>query len=234
MNASPASMNSHENVFSMRVQRLTYQSKSSPFGLWTLPNQVDGPSLAPCYAPYGEQSPPTHSCPVLEHDTAERMRIAKPIEGDVLKPWEKGSKSGKRIKKGRGPKIRVGRNLAGDVASSDMSSFQNSSGVSSNASSISATSTRSSSQNSPASRTGRYPVLDAAQHARHPTAPVLARPSPYHSQHPDKAQAAIALSRSKSTHLGFMMYTNTGCAERKHDLVENEAPALSIKMYKRE
>lgn len=241
MNTSAASMNSYENIFGMRVKRLTYQSESSPFGLWTLPNQVDGPSFAPCYAPYGEQSPPISSRPSPEQSTAERAKPVKSNEPNLLKPWEKGTKSGKRVKKGRRPKISVGRNPASDVAGSDMSSysssnssFENSSSVSSNATSMSTTSTRSSSQNSPASRTGWYPVLDVAQHAGHPTAPILARPTPYNSQHPDIAQAAIALSRSTSIDSGFMIYTDTGCAERKHDRFEKEAPASSTKMHKRE
>lgn len=225
----------------MRVKRLTYQSESSPFGLWTLPNPVDGPSLAPCYAPYGEPSPPISSRLLTEQSTADQTKPVESIESEVLKPWEKGTKSGKRIKKGRGPKISVHKNLASDVASSDMSSysssnssFENSSSGSSNITPISTTSTRSSSQNSPASHTGQYPVLDVAQHTGHPTAPMLARPTHYEFQHPNTAQAAIALSRSSSKDSEFLTYTDTGCAERKHDLFENEASAPSTKMRKRE
>ncbi|KAG9760568.1 hypothetical protein KCU73_g2821, partial [Aureobasidium melanogenum] len=215
-------MNGYENTSSMRVKRLAYQSENSPFGLWTLPNPVDDPGSAPCYMPYGESSPPIKSGPATGQFTTDQTTTVKSVETDVLKPWEKGSKSGKKIK--RGPKIRVGRNLASDVVSNDMSSnrssnsnFENSSSVSRNAPSIATTSTWSSSQTPPASHTEQYPVLDVAQHAGRPIAPPLPRPTPYQVIHPDTAQAAIAMSR-----------------KRKHDRVGNEAPAPSTKMHKRE
>ncbi|KAH0144346.1 hypothetical protein KCU67_g13129, partial [Aureobasidium melanogenum] len=101
---------------------------------------------------------------------------------------------------------------------SSNSCFENgSSGSNNNAFSTTTVSTWSSSQNSPASHTGQYPVLDVAQHAGRPIAPILPRPTPYQVIHPDTAQAAIAMSR-----------------KRKHDRVENEAPAPSTKMHKRE
>ncbi|KAK6003832.1 hypothetical protein QM012_008682 [Aureobasidium pullulans] len=224
MNTSPARMNDYQNKFSMRAKRLTYQSKSSPFGLWNLSVYGDDPLFALCYAPYGESFPPISSRPALEQSTIERTNMAKSDEADILKPWEKGSKSGKRIKKGRGPKARVGRSPATDIASSDISSysssnssFENRSSVSSNATSFATTSTQSSLQISPASRTGWYPNFEVAQYANRPTARILPRPTPCLSHHPDTAQAATVLSRKKT-----------------YDRFETEAPAPSAKMYKRE
>ncbi|KAH0313393.1 hypothetical protein KCU84_g13545, partial [Aureobasidium melanogenum] len=220
---SPASMNDHENTSSMRVKRLAYQSENAPFGLWTRPSPVDDPIFAPCYMPYGESSPPIKSGSATEQITTDQTTTVESVETDVLKPWEKGSKSGKKIK--RGPKVRVGRTLASDVVSNNMSSnrssdscFENgSSGSSNNKPSTTTTSTQSSSQNLLASHTGRYPVLDVAQHAGRPIAPLLPHPGPYQIIHPDTAQAAIAMSR-----------------KRKHDRVENEAPVPSAKMHRRE
>ncbi|KAG9651256.1 hypothetical protein KCU95_g17080, partial [Aureobasidium melanogenum] len=215
-------MNDYENISSMRVKRLAYQSENAPFGLWTLPNPVDDPTFAPCYMPYGESSPPIKSRPATEQTTIDRTTTIKPVETDVLKPWEKGSKSGKKIK--RGSKVRVGRTLASDVVSNDMSSngsnnssFEKCSSVSRNAPSIVTTSTRPTSQNSPALHTGQYPVFDVTHHAGRPMAPTLPRPAPYHSHHPQTAQAAIALSR-----------------KRRHAPTEIEAPAPSAKMHRRE
>lgn len=192
----------------MRVKRLTYQSEASPFGLWTLPASVDDPSFAPCYAPYGESFPPISSRPAPRQNTLDQMMVVKSKGTDSLKPWEKGSKTGKKIKKGRGPKVRIGMDPASDVGSNEMSShsssnssFENNSSVSSNVSSVATTWIQSSLQSSPASRTGQYPVLDVAQYGSRPTAPVLHRPTFHHSYHPDTAQVAIALSRSKSIDL---------------------------------
>ncbi|CAD0112896.1 unnamed protein product [Aureobasidium uvarum] len=212
-------MNDYKTILSMRVTRLTYQSESSPFGLWTWPSSLDGPSFAPCYAPYGEQSPPIDSHPAIEQTT-----IVKSIESDVLKPWEKGSKSGKKIKKGRGPKSRVVMSPGSDATSTDMSNSDNSS---SNEISTAATSTRTSVQNSPASRARQYPVLDIAGVA-------LPRLAPYNNYHPDTAQAAIAQSRSSSVNYDFLTPTDAGYVERKHDRVDNEAPTTSFKAHRRE
>ncbi|CAD0093358.1 unnamed protein product [Aureobasidium vineae] len=195
-------MDAYKNIVSMRVTRLTYQSESSPFGLWTLPNSLDGPSFAPCYAPYGEQSLSTDSHPAIEH-----TKIVTSIESDVLKPWEKGSKSGKKIKKGRGPKSRVEMSPGSDATSKDMSNSNNSSR---NEMSTAATPTQPSAQSSPASRARQYPVLDVA-------GPPVPRLLPYNFYHPDTAQAAIAQSR-----------------KRKHDRIDNGAPTTSLKMHRRE
>lgn len=201
----------------MRVKRLAYQSENSPFGLWTLPNPVDDPGSAPCYMPYGESSPPIKSGPATGQFTTDQTTTVKSVESDVLKPWEKGSKSGKKIK--RGPKGCVGRALASDVVSNDMSSnhssnscFEN--GSNNNTPSTTTVSTWSSSQNSPASHAGQYPVLDVAQHAGRPIAPLLPRPTPYQVIHPDTAQAAIAMSRSTSIDSKSTIQTNTLCREK--------------------
>ncbi|KAG9946353.1 hypothetical protein KCU85_g6630, partial [Aureobasidium melanogenum] len=207
-------MHEYENPSSMRVTRLAYQSRNASFGLRTLPNPVDGPSSAPCYMSYGEPSPPTNSRSKAELITVDQTTIAKSIGIDVLKPWEKGSKSGKKIK--RGPRVRGGMNLASDVVSSN-GIFKNSSSFSNSTPSAATTSTQPSSQNLPASHTGWYPVLDVAQYTGRPAGPVLPRQAPYHIIHPDTAQAAIASSR-----------------KRKHDPLEIEAPAPSAKMHRRE
>ncbi|KAH0259760.1 hypothetical protein KCU91_g15031, partial [Aureobasidium melanogenum] len=212
--ASPASVYEYENTSSMRVTRLAYQSRNAPFGLWTLSNPVDGPSSAPCYMPYGEPCPPTNSRSKAELITVDQTTIAKSIETDVLKPWEKGSKSGKKIK--RGPRVRGGMNLASDVVSSN-GIFKNSSSFSNSAPSIATTSTQPSSQNLPASHTGWHPVLDVTQYTGRLAAPTLPRPAPYHIVHSDTTQAAIASSR-----------------KRKHDALEIEAPAPLAKMHRRE
>ncbi|KAH0350883.1 hypothetical protein KCU81_g2488, partial [Aureobasidium melanogenum] len=212
--ASPASMHECEDRSSMRVTRLAYQSHNAPFGLWTLPNPVDGPTSAPCYMPYGEPSPPNNSSSTPGLTTGDQTTVPKLIETDVLKPWEKGSKSGKKIK--RGPRVRGGMNLASDVVSSD-GSFKNSSSFSNNVPSTATTSTQPSSQNLPASYTGWYPALDVAQYTGCPGGLVLPRPATHHIIHPDTAQAAIASSR-----------------KRKHDPLEIEASAQSAKMHRRE
>ncbi|KAH0369639.1 hypothetical protein KCU65_g3139, partial [Aureobasidium melanogenum] len=212
-------MNDFENyTSSMRVRRLASPSENAPFGLWTLPSPLDDPTSAPCYMPYGEPTPPISSRSTPGLVTVDQTTVAKPTETDVLKPREKGSKSGKKIK--RGPRVRGGMNPANDVVSNGMSSnsgSKNSSSIGSNAPSIATTSTQPSSQNSPASHTGWYPVLDVAQYTSRPIAPILPRPAPYHTIYPETAQAAIALSR-----------------KRKHDPIEIEAPAPSAKMHRRD
>lgn len=182
-------MNEYKKIVSTRVTRLTYQVKSSPFGLWTLPDPLDGPSFAPCYAPYGEQSPP-----ILTHPAPEQTPAIPSIETDVLKPWGKGSKTGKKIKKGRGPKSRIKINLESDAASTETSTSNNSSG---SEISTATTSTLSSLQSSPASRARQYPVLDVA-------GPPFPRLAPYRAYHPDTAQAALAQSRSTSINHSFL------------------------------
>lgn len=179
----------------MRVKRIAYWSGTSPFGLWTLPNPLDDPTSAPCYMPYGEPSPPITSHSTSGLITVDQTAVVKSIETYVLKPWEKGSKSGKKIK--RGHRVRGDMNLASDVVSSN-SSFKDSSSFSSNAPSIATTSTQPSPQIPPASHTARYPVLDVAQYTGRPAAPILPRPAPYHIMHAGTARAAIASSRSTS------------------------------------
>ncbi|CAD0091098.1 unnamed protein product, partial [Aureobasidium mustum] len=76
-NTPSASMNDHQNIFNVRVKRLTYQSEVSPFGLWTLPAPVDDPSFAPCYAPYGESFPPISSRPAPRQNTIDQMKVIK-------------------------------------------------------------------------------------------------------------------------------------------------------------
>jgi hypothetical protein len=43
-----------------------YQSTTSPFNLWSLPDSLNGPSFAPCHNPYGEQ-PASKVSTAFEH-----------------------------------------------------------------------------------------------------------------------------------------------------------------------
>lgn len=192
-------MNDHERISSMRVSRRTYQAENSPFGLWSLPDPLDGPSFAPCYAPYGEQAPP-----IVPHPPIQQATIAPTIETDArkaegLKPWEKGSKTGKKIKTGRGPKARPRDDEQSSVGSMNMASSCGSSDDKfNNQTPTTSTSTLPSSRPSPLSSVVSNPMLDAGARPRFrllaPAHPVRVCPA-------NTAQAAIAESRSTSMFL---------------------------------
>ena len=204
---SPTTMDDHNRISSMRVSRKSYQGAGSPFGLWTLPDPLDGPSFAPCYAPYGEQSPPIVSRPSVEQ-AATVPNIdndARKVEG--LKPWEKGSKTGKKIKTGRGPK---GRPRAGEQ--SNVGSTENADPLVRSGVSTTTTSTLSSSRPSPLSSIVSDPMRDAA---RRPRFRLLAPAAPVNVYPANTAQAAIAKSRSTSVFLSFLTITNAGWYREK-------------------
>lgn len=194
-------MNDCGRISAMRVSRRTYQAENSPFGLWSLPDPLDGPSFAPCYAPYGEQAPP-----IIPHPPYQQAAIAPTIETDArkaegLKPWEKGSKTGKKIKTGRGPKARPRDDEQSSVGSKELVS----NGVSSddsvnNETPTTSTSTLSSLRPSPLSSAVSDPVLDVASRPRFrliaPAIAVNVYPA-------NTAQAAIAVSRSTSMFPSF-------------------------------
>lgn len=221
-------MSHRDRITGMRVKRLAYGDSRFPLGLWTYPDPLDGPSIAPCYAPYGEQSPPVASHPAVEEATVLSTTEIDARKAEGLKPWEKGSKTGKKIKKGRGPKTHSCDELRESVGSKELSS-SSSDTVSSGGVSATTTSTLSSSRSSPAPL-GMDPMLDAP---RRPRFRILAPSTPYVPP-TDTAQAVIAESRSMSMELVFFTLTNTGCAERKSDRVDSEAPAPSRKMHKGE
>lgn len=190
---SPATMNDHNRISSMRVSRKSYQGAGSPFGLWTLPDPLDGPSFAPCYAPYDEQSPPIVSRPAVEQAAIVPTTDTNARKAEGLKPWEKGSKTAKKIKTGRGPKARPRAGEQSNVGSTENANPVVRSGVS-----TTTASTLSSSRPSPLSSVVSDPVRDAAHRPRFrllaPAAPVDVYPA-------NTAQAAIAESRSTSVFL---------------------------------
>ena len=197
-------MNDHERISSMRVSRRSYQAESSPFGLWSLPDPLDGPSFAPCYAPYGEQAPP-----IVSHPAVQQAPIAPTIETDArkaegLKPWEKGSKTGKKIKTGRGPKARPRNDEQSSVGSKDVVSSNGSSNDNvNNDTPTTSTSTLPSSQPSPLSSAVSDPMLGGACRPRFrllaPAPPVQIYPA-------NTAQSAIAESRSTSMFSSFLTF----------------------------
>ena len=132
------------SVYNTRVKRLgNFVTSSAPFGMWTYPDPLDGPSIAPCYGPYGEAAPP-----VFLREAVSLLPAANIIKSDILKPWERGTKSGKRRKS---KLVRGGNRDAQEYASSDSSTTGSSgSGSNSNASSAATTPTEMSPQNSQA------------------------------------------------------------------------------------
>jgi hypothetical protein len=219
-------MNNRNRITGMRVKRLAYGDYRFPLGLWTYPDPLDGPSIAPCYAPYGEQSPPIPSHPAVEEAAVESTTETDARKSEGLKPWEKGSKTGKKIKKGRGLKAHSRDDLEESVGSKEVSS-SSSNTVGSGGVPAATTSTLSSLRTSPAPL-ALDPMLDAS---RRPRFRILPPSAPYVPP-TDTAQAAIAESRSTSRDSVFLTLTNTRCAERKHDRVDNEAPAPSRKTHK--
>ncbi|KAH0288490.1 hypothetical protein M436DRAFT_60645 [Aureobasidium namibiae CBS 147.97] len=217
---SPTIMNDHNRISTMRVSRKSYQGAGSPFGLWTLPDPLDGPSFAPCYAPYGEQSPPIVSHPAVEQAATVPTTDNDARKAEGLKPWEKGSKTGKKIKTGRGPK---GRPRAGeqsnvgskDAISSSNGSTENANSVPGSRVSTVTTSALSSSRPSPLSSVVSDPMRDAAP--RRPRFRLLAPAAPVDVYPADTAEAAIAESR-----------------KRNFDRVDNEVPAPSSTVHKKE
>ncbi|KAI5239254.1 hypothetical protein E4T42_08760 [Aureobasidium subglaciale] len=88
-----------DRVYSMRVNAVFY-SKYAQCTLWSLPDPLDGPSRAPCYAPFGQAAPPITTCdesaPVSESETVQTVG---PFSSDAPKPWERGSKLDKKTRK---------------------------------------------------------------------------------------------------------------------------------------
>ncbi|KEQ91644.1 hypothetical protein AUEXF2481DRAFT_455942 [Aureobasidium subglaciale EXF-2481] len=89
-----------DRVYSMRVNAVFY-SKYAQCTLWSLPDPLDGPSRAPCYAPFGQAAPPPITtcdgpAPVSEPETVQTVG---PFSSDVHKPWERGSKLDKKTRK---------------------------------------------------------------------------------------------------------------------------------------
>jgi hypothetical protein len=237
-------MNDSSRISTMRVRRLTYKSDTSPFGLWTYPDPLDGPSFAPCYAPYGEQSPPDDSHPAVKQAVIVPTIEADTRKSETLKPWEKGSKNGKKIKKGRGPKIHS-RTDEESSSSSSNNSFNNIGSTGSDGVSTTLTSAPSSSRPSPVSPLVLNPMLAApravldprfglVQEERRPRFRLLPPSAPQHVYPANTAQAVIAESTSTTINSAFLTPTNPGCVERKHARVDNEAPAPSRKMHRME
>ncbi|THY24685.1 hypothetical protein D6D01_05359 [Aureobasidium pullulans] len=206
--------NTH-SVYNTRVKRLgNIVTSSAPFGMWTYPDPVDGPSIAPCYGPYGEAAPPS----------------------DILRPWERGTKSGKRVRTRKSKLNQGGGWDAQKHASSDSSTTGSSgSGSNSNASSAATTPTEMSPQNSQATHDSqndpglvvaqtyqmcpskgyknlRLLTLNRETFAAAATNDHLSRPP----RAPTTAQAAIAEQRKRS-----------------HDRVESEEVMQSRKSYRR-
>jgi hypothetical protein len=94
---------------------------------------------APCYAPYGAQSLPGDIHPVIEQAAIVPTIQADTRESETPKPWEKGSKTGKKIKKGRGHKPHSRTNEE-TSSSSSKNSINNVNNVSSDGVSTTATS----------------------------------------------------------------------------------------------
>jgi hypothetical protein len=210
-------MNDHSRVTTMRVRRLTYRSDTSPFGLWTYPDPLHGLSFAPCYAPYGEQSPPGDF-----HPAVEQAVIVPAIEADTrgsgtLKPWEKGSKTGKKIQKGRGPKAHSRNDEETSNSNNSINNVNNVNSVGSNGVSTTLTSATSSSRPSPGSPFVLDPMLAGppamldprlapAQQERRPRFRLLPPSAPHYVYPAHSAQAAIAESRSTTMNNTFFHF----------------------------
>jgi hypothetical protein len=206
-------MNDHSRVTTMRVRRLTYRSDTSPFGLWTYPDPLHGPSFAPCYAPYGEQSPPGDSHPAIGQAIIVPTIEPDTRNSETLKPWEKGSKTGKKIKKGRGPKAHS-RTEEESTSSSSNNTFNNVNSVGSDGVTTNTTTASSSSRPSPVAPfmldpmlAGPPAVLDPrlapVQQERRPRFRILPPSASRHVYPANSAQAAIAESRSTTMNNTF-------------------------------
>jgi hypothetical protein len=201
----------------MQARRLTQPSESSPLGLWTSADPIDGPSSAPCYAPYGEPSPSTTS-----QSGAEQAAVRSSIENDArksegLKPWEKGSKTGKKIKPGRGPKAHTSKSQESSVGRNDMISSSNSCNNSdgNTGSSTPVTHALPSSRPSPAPAFGLDPRLAPIdQEQRRPRFRLLAPSAPDQVYPAGSAQAAIAELRSRTIYSTFLTSTDKKCTGR--------------------
>ncbi|THX09538.1 hypothetical protein D6D18_01232 [Aureobasidium pullulans] len=218
------------SVYNTRVKRIgNIVTSSAPFGMWTYPDPLDGPSIAPCYGPYGEAAPP-----VFLRKSLPLLPAANIIKSDILRRWERGTKSGKRRKS----KLNKGGNLdVQEYASSDSSTTGGSgSGSNSNASSAATTPTEMSPQNSQATHDSQHdPGLIVAQtHRMYPSrgyknlrlltlnretfaAAATNNHLPRPPRAPTTAQAAIAEQRKRS-----------------HDRIESEEVMQSRKSYRRE
>lgn len=202
----PAPMNDVKKISDMRVRRLTRESEGSPCGLWTLADPLDGPPSLPRYAPYGEQSLSATSQPGAEQAAVRSITENEGRKSEGLKPWEKDSKTGKKIKPGRGPKGRSSGSQESSIGSKVVVSSSGSSnnGDNNTGVSIPTTSALPSSQPSPASSV----VLDPRLEKRRPRFRLVAPSTPNHVYPAGSAQAAIAAARSLSIHPAFLNSTN--------------------------
>ncbi|KAI5247241.1 hypothetical protein E4T43_02118 [Aureobasidium subglaciale] len=89
----------HDRVYSMRVNAVFY-SKYAQCTLWSLPDPLDGPSRAPCYAPFGQAAPPIITCgEPAPASGPETVQTVGPFLSSAPKPWERGSKPNKKARK---------------------------------------------------------------------------------------------------------------------------------------
>jgi hypothetical protein len=211
--SSPAPMEDDKEISNMQARRLTNQSESSPFGLWTSTDPLDGPSSAPCYAPYGGPSPSGTSQPRAGHEAARSPAENDARKSEGLKPWEKGSKTGKKIKPGRGPKGRSSDSQENSVGIKDMagSSNSNNNSDSNTDSSTPATLALPSSRPSPDPAFVLDPRLAPIdQEQRRARFRLLPPSAPDNGYPAGSAQAAIAELRSTTIHSAFLTSTDTG------------------------
>jgi hypothetical protein len=211
--SSPAPMDDNKKTSNMQARRLTNQSESSPFGLWTSADPLDGPSSARCYAPYGEPLPSTTPQPEAVQAAVRSSVENEARRSEGFKPWEKGSKTGKKIKPDRGPKGRTAESQESSVGDNDMVSSSNSSNHNDG-------NTGSSTPVTPALPSSRPPpvpasVLDpriAPIDQEQPRARIRLLPpsAPDHGYPAGSAQAAIAELRSTTIHSTFLTSTDTG------------------------
>lgn len=116
-----------------RVNRVHPNTPTAPFGYWQHPSSVEALSTAPCYPPYGEPCPP--STVAAKSEPASTPLTSSGSSDPPLRRWERGTKTGKRVKRGRKPKASSSR-LA-QVGKSEACGFDGTHDVSGNSSSAS-------------------------------------------------------------------------------------------------
>ncbi|CAC9886508.1 unnamed protein product [Aureobasidium pullulans] len=192
------------SVYNTRVKRLgNIVTSSAPFGMWTYPDPLD------------EAAPP-----VFLREAVPLLPAANMIKSDILRRWERGTKSGKRRKS----KLNKGGNLdVQEYASSDSSTTGGSgSGSNSNASSAATTPTEMSPQTSQATHDSQHdPGLVVAQ---------------THQMYPSRGYKNLRLlTLNRETFAAAAANDHLPRPpQRSHDRIESEEVMQSRKSYRRE